>query len=144
MLEVTCAIIFKDQKVLIAQRSESMKLPLKWEFPGGKVEPGESKAACLIREIKEELNISISVGQELKMVEHHYPDFSLRLYPFVCTYQGGELTAAEHAQVKWESIANLMAYDWAEADVPVVEEVMGNPEVLKLLSGTTGNKVIRR
>jgi len=124
MLEVTCAIIFKNNHVLIAQRSIKMKLPLKWEFPGGKVEPDESKVACLAREIKEELNLEISIGKRLTDVLHHYPDFSLRLYPFICVYQGGELNAVEHAKVKWEKIANLMAYDWAAADVPVVKELM--------------------
>lgn len=124
MLEVTCAIIFKDNRVLIAQRSTNMKLPLKWEFPGGKVEPGESKLACLAGEIKEELNLEISVDKGLTNVMHHYPEFSLHLYPFICTYKGGELNAVEHAQVKWEKIANLMAYDWAAADVPVVKKLM--------------------
>jgi 8-oxo-dGTP diphosphatase len=124
MLEVTCAIIFKENHVLIAQRSANMKLPLKWEFPGGKVEPGESKVACLAREIKEELNLEIGIGEELSAITHHYPEFSLRLYPFICTYQSGELNAMEHAQVKWEKIVNLMDYNWAAADVPVVEELM--------------------
>ncbi len=120
MLNVTCAIIFQNNKVLIAQRSASMKLPLKWEFPGGKVEAGESKEEALQREILEELNIEITVGKELETIVHHYPDFSLRLYPFICQYVGGNLETREHAQVKWESLANLKAYDWAEADVPVV------------------------
>ncbi|WP_231490524.1 (deoxy)nucleoside triphosphate pyrophosphohydrolase [Pedobacter sp. Leaf170] len=124
MLEVTCAIIFKDNHVLIAQRSANMILPLKWEFPGGKVEAGESKAACLAREIKEELSLEISIGKGLTDVIHHYSDFSLRLYPFICEYESGELNAIEHMQVKWEKIANLMAYDWAAADVPVVKELM--------------------
>ncbi|MDQ1140725.1 (deoxy)nucleoside triphosphate pyrophosphohydrolase [Pedobacter agri] len=124
MLKVTCAIIFKDNHVLIAQRCASMKLPLKWEFPGGKIEPGESKVACLVREIKEELNLDISIGEDLTDVIYHYPDFSLHLFPFICTYQGGELKAMEHSQVKWEKIANLMTYDWAGADVPVVKELM--------------------
>lgn len=124
MLEVTCAIIFKENQVLIAQRSANMKLPLKWEFPGGKVELGESKAACLTREIKEELNLVINITKELSTITHHYPEFSLRLYPFVCNYHSGELNAMEHAQVKWETIAKLSDYDWAAADVPVVKELM--------------------
>lgn len=124
MLEVTCAIIFKDNRVLIAQRSANMKLPLKWEFPGGKVEAAESKEDCLSREIKEELNLEIIIGKGLTDVLHHYPEFTLRLYPFVCAYQSGELNAMEHTQVKWEKIVNLMGYDWAAADVPVVKELM--------------------
>ncbi len=128
MLKVACAIIFKDNKVLIAQRSESMTLPLKWEFPGGKIETGETMEEGLKREIMEELNINISVGKALSVVEHHYADFSLHLYPFVCAYLDGNLEAREHAQVKWESLANLEEYDWAEADLPVVKELLlSNP-----------------
>ncbi|MFD1628945.1 (deoxy)nucleoside triphosphate pyrophosphohydrolase [Pseudopedobacter beijingensis] len=124
MLRVTCAIIFKDNKVLIAQRSKSMKLPLKWEFPGGKIETDETMEEGLKREVMEELNINISIGEALSPVEHHYHDFSLNLYPFVCAYLDGNLEAKEHAQVKWESLANLEAYDWAEADMPVVKELI--------------------
>src|SRR5690606_11662054 len=101
MLHVTCAIIEHDNKILICQRSASMKLPLKWEFPGGKVETGESKEDCLKREIREELGLEIEVGAELNVVEHRYPEFSLRLYPFLCTWIGGSLVIAEHAQAIW-------------------------------------------
>lgn len=66
-----------------------MRMPLKWEFPGGKIELGESKADCLRREIQEELGIAIGIGRALTPVEHHYPDFSICLYPFVCTLESG-------------------------------------------------------
>ncbi|MGJ1433680.1 (deoxy)nucleoside triphosphate pyrophosphohydrolase [Sphingobacterium spiritivorum] len=124
MLYVTCAIIIHQEKILICQRSEKMKLPLKWEFPGGKIEPGESKKDCLIREIKEELHLHIEVNEALKMVEHHYTDFSLQLFPFVCSVRGGQLTPQEHAQVLWVSKQQLMDYDWAEADIPIVKEFL--------------------
>lgn len=124
MLQVTCAIIEHQGKILICQRSARMKLPLKWEFPGGKIEDGESKEACLIREVLEELGLDIQVGNALTPVEHTYPDFSLRLYPFQCTWTGGELTIAEHAQAIWVALEELRGYDWAEADIPIVEEVM--------------------
>lgn len=71
MLQVTCAIIQHADKILICQRSASMKLALKWEFPGGKIETGESKEECLHREVKEELNIDIIVHSALTMVEYH-------------------------------------------------------------------------
>lgn len=74
MLNVTCAIIEHNNKILICQRSERMKLPLKWEFPGGKVETGEGKEACLKREIREELGLDIKVGTALAVVEHVTPD----------------------------------------------------------------------
>ncbi|MGE8290075.1 MAG: (deoxy)nucleoside triphosphate pyrophosphohydrolase [Sphingobacterium sp.] len=124
MLQVTCAIIQHANKILICQRSASMKLPLKWEFPGGKIEAEESKEACLLREIKEELNIDITIHKALAMVEHHYAEFSLQLYPFVCSLHSGEVDTLEHAQAIWVEAAQLKNYDWAEADLPVVDEYL--------------------
>ncbi|WP_313533182.1 (deoxy)nucleoside triphosphate pyrophosphohydrolase [Sphingobacterium athyrii] len=109
-------------KILICQRSASMKPPLKWEFPGGKIETGESKEGCLRREIREEINIDITIRRSLTMVEHHYADFSLQLYPFVCSLQSGEVKALEHTQAIWVAIDQLLDYDWAEADLPIVRE----------------------
>ena len=124
MLHVTCAILEHDNKILICQRSKRMKLPLKWEFPGGKVESGESKEDCLRREIREELGLAIEIESALTSVEHHYPDFSLCLYPFACKWIGGSLAIAEHAQAIWVDKSELQGYDWAEADVPVVRELL--------------------
>lgn len=124
MLEVTCAIIVHEGKILICQRSATMKMPLKWEFPGGKVEDGESKEDCLRREIQEELNIDITIGQALTPVEHQYPDFSLCLYPFVCNLEAGFVHPTEHAQTLWVEAKDLQKYDWAEADVPIVNEYL--------------------
>jgi len=101
-----------------------MKLPLKWEFPGGKIETGESKEDCLYREIKEEVNIDITIRKALTMVEHHYADFSLQLYPFVCSLRAGEVKALEHAQAIWVTIDQLLDYDRAEADLPIVDEYL--------------------
>lgn len=123
MLYVTCAIIQKDNKILICQRSKEMKLPLKWEFPGGKIEEGESKKECLKREIKEELALDIEILDPLKMVEYHYTDFSISLYPFLCNIISGKLTIAEHAQAKWVHLEQLENYDWAEADLPIINEL---------------------
>lgn len=122
MLRVTCAIIEYNQEVLIAQRSDKMLLPLKWEFPGGKVEVGESDHDCIIREIKEELNLEITVLSELTSVIHHYDTFSLELIPFVCQANTQAFEKTEHAQVLWVNPKELMTYDWAEADIPIVKE----------------------
>lgn len=124
MLKVVCGIIQNSGKVLIAQRSETMKLPLKWEFPGGKVKENEDKISALRREIKEELNLDIKVLQELQAVTHHYPDFSICLYPFLCTSNSRDVKLTEHQQVVWERLENLEEYDWAAADWPVVREVL--------------------
>ncbi|MEI5986176.1 MULTISPECIES: (deoxy)nucleoside triphosphate pyrophosphohydrolase [Sphingobacterium] len=122
MIHVACALIEKDQQILICQRSASMKLPLKWEFPGGKQEEGESLEECLLREVKEEINLDISIEQALTKVEYHYPDFSLTLYPYVCKLKAGELKVLEHEQVIWVDQTELFRYDWANADLPVIEE----------------------
>lgn len=124
MLKVTCAIIRNNGKILICQRSEKMKLPLKWEFPGGKIEKNETKEQCLIREIKEELGLKITVEKELNTVEHYYPDFGIYLYPFVCVLEGGSLNLSEHKNAIWVSIEKLTEYDWADADIPIVNELM--------------------
>ena len=124
MLQVTCAIIVHGNKILICQRSAAMKLPLKWEFPGGKIEQGESKEDCLRREIREELGIDIAICKALTPVEYHYPTFSICLYPFVCTLESGILKATEHAQAIWVDTTELSGYDWAEADVPIVHEYL--------------------
>src|SRR5690606_26929598 len=97
MLIVTCAIIIRERKILICQRSSTMNLPLKWEFPGGKVEPGEDDAATIVREIKEELHLNIEVVKRLEPVEHDYPKFRIRLVPFVAHVICGELRLEEHA-----------------------------------------------
>jgi len=128
MLHVTCAIILKDDKVLICQRSDKMRLPFKWEFPGGKVEANESLEACIVREIKEELNIDIQILEAYTPVIHGYSDFVLTLYPFICNFIKGELYPAEHAQAIWATLTELPQYDWAEADLPIVKELLARLE----------------
>lgn len=124
MLQVTCAIIVYENKILICQRSAAMKLPLKWEFPGGKIELGESKEDCLRREIREELGLKIGIRKALTPIEHHYPAFSLCLYPFVCILESGKVLPTEHAQAIWVDATELLSYDWAEADLPIVREYL--------------------
>ncbi len=123
-LKVTCAIITDHQKILVTQRGPGMKLAGKWEFPGGKVEEGESEEQCLVREISEELNISIRITQKLTSYNHDYGDFRIELIPFVAEYVSGELTLREHAKFLWLLPEELKNLDWAEADVRVVEELI--------------------
>ncbi|MEK6492714.1 (deoxy)nucleoside triphosphate pyrophosphohydrolase [Myroides odoratimimus] len=124
MLRVTCAIIESNQKVLIAQRNQNMLLPYKWEFPGGKVEEGEQDEMCIVREVKEELNLNIVVLSRLSSVTHHYDTFSLELFPFVCHTDSEDFEVKEHAQVLWVDPQDLLNYDWAEADIPIVKEYL--------------------
>ena len=119
-IHVTCAIIERDGHVLATQRSSTMKLPLKWEFPGGKIEPGEVPRTCLQREIREELSLEIMVDDEMPAVTHQYPDFLITLYPFICSTDSHEFQLQEHAQALWLKPEALHSLDWAEADIPVL------------------------
>ncbi|MEO5946485.1 MAG: NUDIX domain-containing protein [Chitinophagaceae bacterium] len=83
MLSVVCAIIYVGNKILVTQRSQKMKLPLKWKFPGGKLEKDESEIKCIKREIKEELNIEIKIIKRLSSSIHDYKDFKIHLIPYV-------------------------------------------------------------
>ena len=122
MILVTCAIIEHDKKVLCVQRSEKMNLPLKWEFPGGKIEEGEDLENCLKREIKEELGLEIEIIERLYSNKHKYPDQELiELIPFRCSLQTSEIELKEHLKIEWATIQELAKIDWAEADIPIVQ-----------------------
>jgi 8-oxo-dGTP diphosphatase len=121
-IHVSCALIEKNGKVLAVQRSERMSMPLKWEFPGGKLDPGEAHEDCLKREVLEELGIEIAVREPLTPVTHQYPDFRVTLYPFICTIRSGEIVLHEHTAQAWLLPGELQKPDWAEADGPIVEE----------------------
>lgn len=124
MLNVTCAIILFQNKILVTQRSESMKLPLKWEFPGGKLETGESEKDCIIREIKEELNLNILPYKKLSNFIYDYGTFKINLIPFVAKYISGEIELNEHKAYKLLEKQELLSLDWAEADLPIVNEFL--------------------
>ena len=124
IIQVTCAIILFDDKVLAVQRSKTMKLPLKWEFAGGKIEVGETEIDCIKREIFEELNINIQVNKRLTPVIHEYPDFKIELIPFITEYRSGELKLSEHSDFVIANKKELLNLDWAEADLPVLEEFL--------------------
>jgi 8-oxo-dGTP diphosphatase len=123
-INVTCAIIIKDNKILVTQRSEKMKLPLKWEFPGGKLEENESEIDCVKREIKEEINIDIEVLKKLSSSNYDYGTFKINLIPFVANHISGEIKLTEHNDYKLLGITELLNLDWAEADLPIVEEFL--------------------
>lgn len=125
MIDVACAIIIReDGRVLVTQRSQHMKLPLKMEFPGGKVEPGEMPENCLIREIQEELAVRIEVISEMPSNQHNYPDSRINLIPFVCRIIGGTIILNEHAAYAWLEADQLSDLDWAAADIPIVRNYL--------------------
>lgn len=120
-LQVACAIIERRGAVLATQRSTTMSLPLKWEFPGGKIAPGELPADCLRRELIEELGLYITVGHALPQHTHSYHTFTITFHPFVCTIASGEITLHEHAAFSWLPPEDLHTLDWTEADLPVIQ-----------------------
>ncbi len=120
-IHVTCAIIEHEGLVLATQRSATMSMPLKWEFPGGKIEPGESRKTCLQRELLEELGIQAIIRKSLPSSVYRYPSFTITLYPFLCTIEPGSIILHEHAAMRWMPADELITLDWAEADVPVLE-----------------------
>ncbi|MEO6548730.1 MAG: (deoxy)nucleoside triphosphate pyrophosphohydrolase [Ferruginibacter sp.] len=121
MIDVACAIILKEDKILVTQRSEQMTLPLKWEFPGGKIEFDEDAEKCIVREIKEELNIRIEIIEKLEPKTFDYGNFSIKLIPFISNYVCGDLILTEHKDSKWLSKTELVLLDWASADIPVLD-----------------------
>ncbi|MET6997532.1 (deoxy)nucleoside triphosphate pyrophosphohydrolase [Chitinophaga defluvii] len=123
-IRVTCAIILREGKILAAQRSETMSLPLKWEFPGGKINKGESEVECLRRELLEELNLSMLIKGRLSNSLFNYGDFTVELIPFIVDYVESEIILHEHRQIGWFTSFELKDLDWAPADVPILQEFL--------------------
>jgi 8-oxo-dGTP diphosphatase len=107
--------------VLVSQRRADQSLPLQWEFPGGKVEPGESPTAALVRELREELGVAVQVGRIWDVLFHPYPDFDLVMLVYRCTLEAGQRPrAVDVAAVKWSEPAGLGHFDILPADLPLV------------------------
>lgn len=123
-IHVVGAAILKDNKVLAAQRSIKMKEPLKWEFPGGKVEVGETHQQALIREIYEELGVKISVGSLIASGSSQVNDKKIVLYVYRAEIAEGLPCASEHAQLRWLDINSVKGLDWAKADIPACIELI--------------------
>ncbi|MFK7971096.1 MAG: (deoxy)nucleoside triphosphate pyrophosphohydrolase [Bacteroidia bacterium] len=118
MLIVTCAIIEKDGKVLVAQRKATQKFGGKWEFPGGKLDPGESYETCIKRELREEMDVGIEILEQL-------PEAPIgtigKLIPFRCKIRSGEIKLLDHQAMKWLLPTELAGVDFTEADIPVAK-----------------------
>ena len=113
---VVAAIIRRDNRILITRRPPQSHLAGLWEFPGGKVEAGESLESALVREIREELGVEIGVQRPFHTIEHHYPARSVRLHFFDCTLHSGEPQALEADSLAWVGAGELDQYQFPEAD----------------------------
>ncbi len=124
-LLVVAALLERGERVLVSQRRADQHLPLHWEFPGGKVEPGESPAQALVREIREELECEIDVGPIFDVVFHPYPEFDLFMLVYRATIRQGEPVAREVAAVRWVAKAELTQLRLGPADLPLACRLAG-------------------
>ncbi len=121
-IEVVAAVIFQDGKVFATQRGYG---PFKdgWEFPGGKIEVGESPEEALLREISEELETEIEVGELIDTIEYDYPDFHLSMKCFACRIVSGDLHLVEHEAACWLNATQLDSVDWLPADITLIPKI---------------------
>lgn len=121
-IEVVAAIIKRDNKIFATQRG-SGEFQGGWEFPGGKIEPGETPQKALIREIIEELDTTIQVNELVDIVEYDYPKFHLSMHCFLCELVSGDLTLKEHQDAKWLDKNELDSIAWLPADLGLIEKL---------------------
>lgn len=121
-IEVVAAIIIRDGQVFATQRGYG-EWKGWWEFPGGKIEPGEGLEEALVREIREELNAEISVGELVDVVEWDYPSFHLTMHCFLCTLISGTLCLNEHEAAAWLTADTLRSLQWLPADVILLDKI---------------------
>lgn len=123
-IEVVAAIIKKEDKIFATQRGYGDFKGF-WEFPGGKIEAGEKPEGALIREIYEELNTEIKVGELIKTVEYDYPEFHLTMYCYICSIVKGDLILKEHIDARWLRNDELDSVNWLPADIELIEKLKG-------------------
>jgi 8-oxo-dGTP diphosphatase len=123
IVKVTAAILVKDNKIIIAKRGPDDHLADKWEFPGGKIEIHETPEQCLKREMKEEFDIDVSVGEYLGSSIYHYDHMCIELLAYRTYWEGGEIDLKDHDAFKWISLEQLAEFDFAAADQVFVEKL---------------------
>lgn len=122
IIEVVAAVILQNGKIFATQRGYGAYKD-GWEFPGGKIEPGETREDAVVREISEELATTIRVDQFIETVEHDYPDFHLTMHCYLCSVVCGELQLLEHEDARWLDATTLHSVDWLPADVELLPKV---------------------
>lgn len=124
VVRVTCAVVVHQGTVFAARRGPGATQPLKWEFPGGKVEAGETDEACLHRELSEELNMQVEIIERLPVFLHQYAGFQIELVPFICRTNTKDHTLHEHHEAGWYNTRALRELDWADADIRLMQAVV--------------------
>lgn len=126
MKKVTAAIITRDDRVLIARRKAGAQAG-KWEFPGGKIEEGETPEQCLQRELREELQIEATIGSFFGESEYEYENGAIRLMAYLARWDKGEMQPTVHTEFRWVPPRELEKYDLAPADIPLAQKLAGLP-----------------
>jgi 8-oxo-dGTP diphosphatase len=121
LVEVAAAIIIRQGKIFCAKRSSKKALPLKWEFPGGKIEKGETHEVALKREILEELSCDVRIISHFMSVEYEYPLYMVKLHTYICQPRECTLQLNEHIEARFLAPSQLLELDWAPADYPIIE-----------------------
>lgn len=129
MIRVSCAIIVVDDNILICQRGSEQDNAFKWEFPGGKVRAGESDQECIVRELKEELNIQVVPG---KKSIHAFYDSTIELIPFVCHAFTGKISPTEHHTYTFCKLPELLKFNMTPTDIKLCHYLTKHPEILGL------------
>lgn len=124
MVEVVAALIWDNDKFMICQRPANKARALLWEFPGGKVEPGETKEQALIRECMEELDIVISVGDVFMDVVHEYPDITVHLTIFCGRISEGVPRKIEHNDIRWITVTEINNFEFCPADTEIIDKII--------------------
>ncbi|MBQ7320901.1 MAG: (deoxy)nucleoside triphosphate pyrophosphohydrolase [Clostridia bacterium] len=124
MVEVVAALIWNGDRFMICQRPPHKARGLLWEFVGGKVEPGESREAALIRECREELAVTVSVGDVFMDVTHEYPDITVHLTLFHAAVAQGEIRMLEHCDLRWITPREIPQYDFCPADEEILQRIV--------------------
>lgn len=124
VVEVVAALIWAGEKFMICQRPAHKARALLWEFVGGKVEPGETKEQALIRECREELGVTLSVGDAFMEVTHAYPDITVHLTLLNATITEGIPQKLEHNDIRWITPAEISGYDFCPADADILKRII--------------------
>jgi 8-oxo-dGTP diphosphatase len=137
---VTAALIASEGRLFVAQRPPWKRFGLLWEFPGGKVEPGEDLKDSLIREIREELCLDVKICEHFRTISHVEEDFAIHLHAYWCTISGGEFCLKEHVAYEWAEVSQLRIIDLTKADrllVPFLESLSQLPDYPGDATGTS-------
>lgn len=130
---VALAVVIRDGCVLVARRKKNIFLGGYWEFPGGKREPGESYAACALRELEEETSVKAKTIRELYPIRHDYTKKRVVLQPYLCEYLGGEAQARDNAEVRWVPLEELRTLVMPEANEPILK-ILESPDLSDMLA----------